>query len=91
MHVKWELLPQADWEEFHSAQHGALQQSWLYGEALTSLDVRVHRAMVWEEGRLLAIAQFMCKRWLGYLSVASCTRGPVGHPQLRPEQRSDVY
>jgi lipid II:glycine glycyltransferase (peptidoglycan interpeptide bridge formation enzyme) len=91
MEVKWELLPKADWEEFHSTHHGALQQSWLYGEALTTLGVRVQRAMVWEEGRLLAVAQFMCKRWLGYLSVASCTRGPVWHPQVPPAQRSAIY
>jgi hypothetical protein len=76
MDVKWELLPQAEWEEFHSIHHGALQQAWAYGEALDALGVRVHRAMVWEDGRLLAVAQFMCKRLLGYLSVASCTRTP---------------
>jgi hypothetical protein len=91
MDVKWELLPQDEWEEFHSIHHGALQQAWLYGEALNSLGVRVHRAMVWEEGRLLAVAQFMCKRMLGYLSVASCTRGPVWQPDVLPKQRSAIY
>jgi lipid II:glycine glycyltransferase (peptidoglycan interpeptide bridge formation enzyme) len=91
MDVKWELLPQAEWEEFHSTHHGALQQAWAYGEALDALGVRVHRAMVWEEGRLLAVAQFMCKRLLGYLSVASCTRGPVWHLDVSPQQRSVVY
>jgi hypothetical protein len=91
MDVKWELLPQAEWEEFHSIHHGALQQAWAYGEALDALGVRVHRAMVWEDGRLLAVAQFMCKRLLGYLSVASCTRGPVWHPDVSPQQRSGIY
>lgn len=91
MDVKWELLPQAEWEEFHSVHHGALQQAWLYGEALNSLGVRVHRAMVWEDGRLLAVAQFMCKRLLGYLSVASCTRGPVWHPDVAPQQRATIF
>jgi lipid II:glycine glycyltransferase (peptidoglycan interpeptide bridge formation enzyme) len=91
MDVKWELLPQAEWEEFHSAHHGALQQAWAYGEALRSLGVVVQRAMVWEGGRLLAVAQFMCKRLLGYLSVASCTRGPVWGPEVRPEQRAAIY
>lgn len=91
MDVKWADLPQAQWEEFHSAHHGALQQAWLYGEALNALGVRVHRAMVWQEGRLLAVAQFMCKRWLGYLSVASCTRGPVWHPSLTAQQRAAIY
>jgi hypothetical protein len=91
MDVKWERLPQSEWEEFHSLHHGSLQQSWLYGEALMSLGVRVHRAMVWEDGRLLAVAQFICKRWLGYLSVASCTRGPVWHPDVASQQRSLIY
>jgi len=91
MDVKWEHLPQAEWEEFHSSHHGALQQAWLYGDALRSLGVVVQRAMVWEEGRLLAVAQFMCKRLLGYLSVASCTRGPVWHPDVLPGQRAAIY
>jgi lipid II:glycine glycyltransferase (peptidoglycan interpeptide bridge formation enzyme) len=91
MDVKWELLLQAEWEEFHSSHHGALQQAWLYGEALNALGVSVQRAMVWEDGRLLAVAQFMCKRVLGYLSVASCTRGPVWHPDVTPPQRAAIY
>jgi len=91
MRVKWEALPQTQWEEFHSAQQGALQQSWCYGEALMALGVRVHRAMVWDDDRLVAVAQFMCKRWLAYLSVASCSRGPVWHPQVTPPQRSAIY
>jgi hypothetical protein len=84
-------LPQADWEEFHSAQRGALQQSWAYGDALTSLGVNMRRAMVFEDGRLVAIAQFMCKRVLGYISLASCTRGPIFLPELSPAQRADIY
>ncbi len=91
MDVKWELLPKAEWEAFHTAQQGALQQAWGYGEALTALGVGVQRAMVWEEGRLLAIAQFMCKRVLGYISLASCTRGPVFLPDVTPAQRAQVY
>lgn len=91
MEVKWERLPQDEWEEFHSTHRGALQQSWLYGDALSALGVAVHRAMVWENGRLLAVAQFMCKRLLGYLSIASCTRGPVWHPEASPDQRAAIY
>ena len=91
MDVKWDQLPQADWEEFHSTHHGALQQAWAYGEALTSLGVNMRRAMVWENGQLVAIAQFMCKRMLGYISLASCTRGPIFLPELSPAQRAAVY
>ena len=91
MDLIWEQLPQADWEEFHSTQRGALQQAWNYGEALTALGVNMSRAMVWQEGQLVAIAQFMCKRVLGYISLASCTRGPIFHPDLSPAQRADIY
>lgn len=91
MNVRWEHLPQPEWEEFHAVQHGALQQSWTYGEALTSLGVTMLRAMVWQDDRLVAIAQFMCKRMLGYISLASCTRGPVFHPDVSPVQRAEIY
>ena len=91
MDLKWEQLSQADWEEFHSTQRGALQQAWAYGEALTSLGVNMSRAMVWQEGQLVAIAQFICKRVLGYISLASCMRGPIFHPDLSPTERADIY
>jgi hypothetical protein len=91
MKVSWDHLPQAQWEEFHALQHGALQQAWTYGDALTSLDVVMHRAMVWDGGQLVALAQFMCRRIVGYVSLASCTRGPVWHPDTTAAQRALVY
>ena len=91
MNVRWEHLPQAEWEEFHALHHGALQQAWAYGEALTSLGVTMLRAMVWQDDRLVAMAQFMCKRMLGYISLASCTRGPVFSPEVSPAQRAEIY
>ena len=56
-----------------------------------SLGIRVERAVFWDEGRLLGVAQFMCRRFLGYLSVASCTRGPVWHPDVTAAQRAQAY
>ncbi|MEK7344251.1 MAG: GNAT family N-acetyltransferase [Pseudomonadota bacterium] len=91
MKVQWDQLPSAEWSEFHAAHQGALQQAWAYGDALTSLDVVMRRAMVWEDGSLVAVAQFMCRRVAGYISLASCTRGPVWHPDVRPEQRAAIY
>lgn len=92
MKVSWDALPAAEWVQFHAQQQGALQQAWAYGDALTALGVVMRRAMVWgDDGRLLAVAQFMCKRVLGYISLASCTRGPVWHPQVSPVQRAAIY
>lgn len=91
MNVTWDALSSTEWAQFHAEHHGALQQAWAYGDALTSLGVVMQRAMVWEEGRLLAVAQFMCKRVAGYLSLASCTRGPVWHPDVPPAQRAAIY
>ena len=56
MNLTWAHLPRTQWDELHAAQQGALQQSWAYGDALLSLGVEIRRAMVWQEGRLLAIA-----------------------------------
>lgn len=91
MNVTWDDQPQAEWEIFHAERQGSLQQAWTYGAALASLDVVVHRAMVWEAGQLLAIAQFMCRRIAGYISMASCTRGPVWHEDVTPQQRAAIY
>jgi lipid II:glycine glycyltransferase (peptidoglycan interpeptide bridge formation enzyme) len=91
MNLTWAHLPRTQWDELHAAQRGALQQSWAYGDALVSLGVDIRRAMVWQDGRLLAIAQFMCKRVLGYISLASCTRGPVWQPDVTAVQRAAIY
>lgn len=91
MNITWDPLPQAEWEIFHAARQGSLQQAWTYGAALASLDVVVHRAMVWEAGQLLAVAQFICRRIAGYISLASCTRGPVWHAEATPAQRAEAY
>lgn len=91
MKVSWDDLPATEWAQFHALHQGALQQAWAYGDALTALGAVMRRAMVWEDGRLLAVAQFMCKRVLGYLSLASCTRGPVWHPDVSPDQRAAIY
>ncbi len=61
----------------HARRGGSLQQSWTYGEALKILGVRVHRVTVTDSSVPVALAQFMVRRFAGYLSIASCERGPV--------------
>lgn len=91
MNVVWNPVDPGLWPSFHASNRGALQQAWAYGDALKALGVVILRATVWDGPRLVAVAQFMCRRVLGYLSVASCTRGPVWAADVGTEQRQQVY
>ena len=91
MNAVWNPVDPGLWPSFHATGHGAMQQAWAYGEALKAMDVVIHRAMVWDGEQLVAVAQFMCRRVLGYLSIASCTRGPVWAPGGGVAQRQQVY
>ncbi len=43
-----------------------------------------------QEGEVVALAQFMVRRIAGYISLSSCTRGPVWHPKLQAEGRAQA-
>ncbi len=90
MDLNWDPESSRQWDAFVRERGGALQQAWAYGEALQRLGVRIHRAQVSSGGRVVATAQFMCRRIPGYLSLASCTRGPVWHPELEPQERREI-
>lgn len=81
MELIWNTLPRTEWDAFHRRHGGALQQAWAYGEAMHKLGVAVHRAAVMVEGQLVGLAQFVCRRWLAYIAMASCSRGPVWAPE----------
>jgi len=90
MKVIWNELPRKAWMEFHAQHGGSMQQSWAYGEAMVAMGVQVHRAAVRDGGKLVAIAQFVARRLAGYIGLASCSRGPVWHPSLTGEVRSQL-
>jgi len=91
MRVSWNHTSRADWEAF-CARHGAsLQQSWAYGEAMRSLGVQVHRASLEEAGQVRGLAQFICRRVAGYLSLAACSRGPVWQDGVDGGRRAVAY
>ena len=79
------------WASFHRQNRGSLQQAWAYGEALRSLGIEVIRVCALEHGQWQACAQFICRRFLGYISLASCARGPVFDPRLSLAQKRDFY
>ena len=89
MNVEWDSLDRATWEGHHREYGSSLQQSWAYGQALQQLGVRIHRATVRVDGQVMGLAQFMVRRIAGYLSLASCTRGPVWHPALPGPARAE--
>lgn len=90
MNVAWDEVSRNNWELFHKQHGGSLEQSWAYGQALQTLKVRILRASITDGASLLGIAQFMSRRLAGYLSMASCTRGPVWHPDLPPADRAQA-
>lgn len=91
MDLVWNPSDSEEWSDFHRKHHGALQQSWAYGEALSTLGVQVHRVMLKIDGHLMGIAQFAARRWLGYLHLASCSRGPVWSHATSGEVRRRFY
>lgn len=88
MNVQWDTLTRNNWELFHSEHGGVLQQSWAYGQALQTLKVRILRAAILDGDRVAGIAQFMVRRFAGYIALASCSRGPVWHPDVPPADRA---
>lgn len=91
MNLIWDPTSSKEWDEFFRERGGALQQSWLYGEALGRIGVRIHRAQAVHNGRTVALAQFMCRRIPAYLTLASCTRGPIWHADLAADERLDLF
>ncbi len=91
MNLVWNPSDPQEWDDFHRRHYGALQQSWAYGEALNTLGVHVHRVLLRSEGRLMGIAQLGARRWLGYLYLVSCTRGPVWSDAASGAMRRHFY
>ena len=87
MELVWNPADPEEWSDFHRRHHGALQQSWAYGEALSTLGVQVQRVLLRADGALVGIAQLAARRWLGYLYLASCARGPVWSGAANSEVR----
>jgi hypothetical protein len=87
MDFQWDKVTLDLWQEMHARLGGALQQSWTYGDALQALGVRIHRVVVMQADTPVALGQFMVRRFAGYLSLASCTRGPIFDPDLPSASR----
>jgi hypothetical protein len=91
MKCLWNQAQPAPWQAFHEAACGAMQQSWRYGEALAALGLPVHRAWLTDEQGVAGIAQFVCRRFAGYVSLALCSRGPLWRADLPASRRRELY
>jgi hypothetical protein len=91
MECLWNQAQAASWQAFHEAARGAMQQSWRYGEALAALGSPVHRAWLVDEQGPAGIAQFVCRRFAGYLSLGLCSRGPLWRQGLPAASRREFY
>lgn len=91
MQILWNQLERPSWDAAHAQAGGALQQDWAYGISLTVPGVTCHRAAVTLNGEMVAIAQFICRRYGFILSVALCTRGPLWLRPLSSNVRARVY
>jgi lipid II:glycine glycyltransferase (peptidoglycan interpeptide bridge formation enzyme) len=54
-----------------------MQQHWIYGASMRLPGMQIHRAEVQLDGKTVALAQFICRRYAYLFGVALCTRGPI--------------
>lgn len=77
MQILWNDTPRPVWDAAHASLGASLQQHWAYGDSLVTTAVQAHRAEVRIDGRTVALAQFLCRRYAGVMGIALCTRGPL--------------
>jgi lipid II:glycine glycyltransferase (peptidoglycan interpeptide bridge formation enzyme) len=91
MHIRWNVIQQSEWEQLQAPHITALQQDWAYGASFQAMGLDCHRAQVIKEGKTIALAQFICRRYLGVFGVALCTRGPVWLEELSALEQQKIY
>ncbi len=92
MKVHWDTLASAQWDAYHAAATGPLQQDWAYGSCMKTLGVGVLRAYVEQDGAPVALAQFIVRRVLGsWAGMALCSLGPVWLSPLSGAEKKAVY
>ncbi len=77
METIWNKTSRERWDAAHASLGAAMQQHWTYGASMRVPGMQVHRAEVIVDGRSVALAQFVCRRYGLLFGVALCTRGPL--------------
>ena len=69
---------QAEWDRWLSEQNAPFTQAWDWGEILISEGKKVERLAMMEGGKIIAAAQIVFNRALGF-NYAFCPKGPIGN------------
>ncbi|MFZ9237868.1 MAG: lipid II:glycine glycyltransferase FemX [Burkholderiaceae bacterium] len=77
MQIIWNQTPRERWDAEHARHSTVMQQHWVYGASMRLPGMQTHRAEVVLNGRSVALAQFICRRYAGIFGIALCTRGPI--------------
>lgn len=89
MEIRWNESRRTPWEG--AAAAAPWQQHWAYGAACAALGSKVLRAEISDGSRPLALAQFVCRSFLGVAHAAVCTRGPVWLDATDAAARAEAY
>jgi hypothetical protein len=91
MKVHWNGHDTAAWDAAHARATAPLQQDWAYGSSMQMIGVPVLRARVEVEGVLVALAQFIVRRWGTLVSVGLCSRGPIWLQAMTAKDKALIY
>lgn len=91
MEILWNQTERSVWDAAHATLGAALQQCWAYGDSLLTPQISVQRAEIRIGGERVALAQFLCRRYVGLFGVALCTRGPLWLVQVDSPERARMY
>ncbi len=90
MQLIWNASIRETWEQFENTQPHLLEQSWAYGDAMQRQGLGVQRAQILIDGVCMAQAQFITRRVLAYIGLASCSRGPIWSAHVSAPQRAQA-
>lgn len=91
MKVQWDGHDMATWDHNHAQAAGALQQDWAYGSTRVAMGSSVLRAVVHADGKPVAMAQFIVRRFGRWAGFALCSRGPIWLQALSTHEKSLAY
>jgi len=90
MNVIWNQTPREQWDAAHTAHGAAMQQHWIYGASMRLPGMQIHRAEVQLDGKTVALAQFICRRYAYLFGVALCTRGPIWLSEVSDSDKARI-